>query len=194
MTALAIVIFNHILSRISRPESGSCITLTMVAMSVLLADRGRSSNSGGRKKSDCGKRHIRSKQCVNATGQPQRGCWFIAKWQRWAFLVHTIVWVGSRQGGGVRNPSSRVDGSHWFSWVEAETRKASSIINSWISWQWCSPRQKYSLRVFGVLYCKYCKFDCIIWQVGHCNHKGAPKLTFYMLSWQWLTSVLNLHM
>lgn len=50
MTALAIVIFNHILSLISRPESGSCITLTMVAMSVLLADRGRSSNSGGRKK------------------------------------------------------------------------------------------------------------------------------------------------
>lgn len=46
MTALAMVIFNHILSRISRPESGNCITLTMVAMSVLLADRGRSSNSG----------------------------------------------------------------------------------------------------------------------------------------------------
>lgn len=50
ITALAIVIFNHILSRISRPESGSCITLTIVAMSVLLAHRGRSSNSGGRKK------------------------------------------------------------------------------------------------------------------------------------------------
>lgn len=46
MTALAMVIFNHILSRISRPESGNCITLTMVAMSVLLADRGKSSNSG----------------------------------------------------------------------------------------------------------------------------------------------------
>lgn len=40
------MIFNHILSRISRPESGNCITLTMVAMSVLLAERGRSSNSG----------------------------------------------------------------------------------------------------------------------------------------------------
>lgn len=46
MTALAMVIFNHILSRISRPESGSCITFTMVAMSVFVADRGKSSNSG----------------------------------------------------------------------------------------------------------------------------------------------------
>lgn len=45
MTALAMVIFNHILSRISKPESGSCITLTIVAMSVLFADRGRSSSS-----------------------------------------------------------------------------------------------------------------------------------------------------
>lgn len=45
MTALAMVIFNHILSRISRPESGNCITLTIVAMSVLFADRGRSSSS-----------------------------------------------------------------------------------------------------------------------------------------------------
>lgn len=50
MTALAMVIFNHILSRISKPESGSCITLTMVAMSVLLADRGKSSSSAATEK------------------------------------------------------------------------------------------------------------------------------------------------
>lgn len=50
MTALEMVIFNHILSRISSPESGNCITFTMVAMSVLLTDRGKSSNSKRGKK------------------------------------------------------------------------------------------------------------------------------------------------
>lgn len=44
ITALEIVIFNHILSRISRPESGSCITLTIVAMSLFTV-KGDSSNS-----------------------------------------------------------------------------------------------------------------------------------------------------
>lgn len=72
MTALAIVIFNHILSRISRPESGSCITLTMVAMSVLLADRGRSSNSGVKKKTDSGETRKNRNKSLNATGQRQR--------------------------------------------------------------------------------------------------------------------------
>lgn len=42
------VIFNHILSRISRPESGSCITLTIVAMSLFTV-KGDSSNSKRKK-------------------------------------------------------------------------------------------------------------------------------------------------
>jgi len=45
ITALDIVIFSHILSLISSPESGTCITFTMVAMSVFPTVRGRSSNS-----------------------------------------------------------------------------------------------------------------------------------------------------
>lgn len=48
MTALEMVIFNHILSRISRPESGSCITLTIVAMSLFTV-KGDSSNSRRKK-------------------------------------------------------------------------------------------------------------------------------------------------
>lgn len=44
ITALEMVIFNHILSRISRPESGSCMTLTIVAMSLFTV-KGDSSNS-----------------------------------------------------------------------------------------------------------------------------------------------------
>lgn len=62
MTALEMVIFSHILSRISRPESGNCITLTMVAMSLLTV-KGDSSSSekpekgagGGRFCSQCSK-------------------------------------------------------------------------------------------------------------------------------------------
>lgn len=48
ITALEMVIFNHILSRISRPESGSCITLTIVAMSLFTV-KGDSSNSRSKK-------------------------------------------------------------------------------------------------------------------------------------------------
>lgn len=43
MNALGIVILSHILSRISRPESGDAIAFTTVAMSVLIV-KFRSSN------------------------------------------------------------------------------------------------------------------------------------------------------
>lgn len=107
MTALAMVIFNHILSRISRPESGNCITLTMVAMSVLLADRGKSSNSG------MGEEIVRDNRCF-----------IVCDGGLGLFL--TVVWVRSCQGGGVWNPRRRVDGSHWLSWTNA-TNKATLV-------------------------------------------------------------------
>lgn len=101
MTALAMVIFNHILSRISRPESGSCITLTIVAMSVLLADRGKSSNSGIKKKE-----RVYWKILTSRTVELLQGYNVV--------VVFTIVWVRSCQGGGVWNPGCRVNGSDWF--------------------------------------------------------------------------------
>lgn len=102
ITALAIVIFNHILSLISRPESGSCITLTMVAMSVLLADRGRSSNSGRREKEIVWKHahtHTHKKKCLNATEQPQRW-WVVHSYVAMvdvSYLYHSVGRVPSRR-------------------------------------------------------------------------------------------------
>lgn len=97
MTALAMVIFNHILSRISRPESGSCITLTMVAMSVLLADRGKSSNSETTDKDGlC--RKILKRRTSGVRFYSQRD---VAVRLRWWLGVFTIVWIRSSQGSGV---------------------------------------------------------------------------------------------
>lgn len=131
MTALAMVIFNHILSRISRPESGNCITLTMVAMSVLLADRGKSSNSGMGE--EVVRKHwiaepfnlFKCRKVIVITTELM----FHSMWWRCWLAVFTVVWVRSCQGGGVRNPGCRVNGSHWLSWTNA-TNKATLIKDS----------------------------------------------------------------
>lgn len=55
------VIFNHILSRISRPESGSCMTLTIVAMSLFTV-KGDSSNSKSKRRLHASLKRTRSEK------------------------------------------------------------------------------------------------------------------------------------
>lgn len=98
ITALAIVIFSHILSLISSPESGSCITFTMVAMSVFPTVRGRSSNSVK------DNRMIRIMLCSK-----KRFCDLSER------KDCTVLWVRSCKCSSVRNPCSRVNGSNWLS-------------------------------------------------------------------------------
>ena len=119
------VIFSHILSRISRPESGNCITLTMVAMSVLLADRGKSSNSGMGEEfweKTMTRRTYELFKCAKVIVTTTEGM-FHDLWQnQWlaifflfCFVFVTVVRVRSCQGGGVWNPGCRINRSHWFS-------------------------------------------------------------------------------